>query len=295
VSGALSQNAITVIITAGPASQNFTPPTFGPGRSNTLTLSGYRVAFSMSIAPPGSVAAEISVSNLDFATANSLSTYGAQFAASNGNTVTVLAGNAVTGMSQIYSGNIQAAFADFSGMPDVSFNISSITSLDASLLPVPPSSYAGPVNVATIMQNLAQIIGYKFENNGVTKIITNPYLPGTAWDQIKSLARAADINFVLHNGVLAIWNIGGYRGSTVPVVSPSSGLIGYPSFDVNGVNFRTLFRPDLTFGGQVTVQSSLQPACGTRNIYSMDYDLESQTPDGNWFIDVGSSLWTILA
>ena len=286
MSGALTENAITLIITAGAAQDNFTPPTFGPNNANTLTLEGYQVSVSISIAPPGMVSAEISISNLDEKTMNELTTYAPYFYGFTKNTVTILAGDNVSGMSQIFVGNIATAFANFAAMPDPQFNITAILGLDASLNPVPPTSFSGPVNVATVMQQLANVVGAKFENNGVTTVISNPYLPFSAWDQIKALAKAANINWVYDNGTLAIWPLNGQRASAVPLVSPDTGLVGYPSFTQFGVNFRTRFNSAITFGGLVQIQSSLQAACGQRRVYVMDYSLETQVPDGDWFQDV---------
>jgi hypothetical protein len=43
-----------------------------------------------------------------------------------------------------------------------------------------------------------------------------------------------------------------------------------------------LFNPTLLFAGQLNVTSSLLPACGIWNIYSMSHNIESITPGGDW-------------
>ena len=88
---------------------------------------------------------------------------------------------------------------------------------------------------------------------------------------------------------LAIWPKHGTRGGLIPVISPASGLVGYPTFADQGVRFRTLFNPSITFGGQVEIKSSLMPACGKWYVNALSYNLSAQVVNGPWFCDVGCS------
>ena len=57
--------------------------------------------------------------------------------------------------------------------------------------PVPPTGYAGLVDVATIMAGLAKLANFTFHNAGVTdKFLIDPYLPGTAVAQYPGGRRA---------------------------------------------------------------------------------------------------------
>ena len=145
------------------------------------------------------------------------------------NQLTIAAGDAETGMSQIFSGNIIDSYPAFQGA-DSPFIMSATTTNLLQMTPVKPGTFPGTVDVATIMGQMAQQAGLKLENNGVDVKLSNPYFPGTIIDQIYSCAKAANIYAYIDRvtGRLAIWPKTGSRSGTVPVISPATGMIGYP-------------------------------------------------------------------
>ncbi len=66
--------------------------------------------------------------------------------------------------------------------------------------PVQPTSQPGSQDVATLMSTVAQKAGLQFENNGVNVKIQNPYLPGTAIQQMHALAEMAGIERIVDCG-----------------------------------------------------------------------------------------------
>ncbi|OYV45403.1 MAG: hypothetical protein B7X10_05785, partial [Burkholderiales bacterium 21-58-4] len=155
-----------------------------------------------------------------------------------------------------------------------------------AMKPATPTSFSGSVNVSTIMSNIAAQMGVPFENNGVSVILSNPYLPGTAHQQAAAAARTAHINWTIDSeiGPLAIWNKGQSRGGVIPLFTPQTGMIGYPSYTQFGITVRAIYTPgnDPAMGKKVKVESSLQPATGTWVVYAASYDLTSQMPGGDW-------------
>lgn len=69
----------------------------------------------------------------------------------------------------------------------------------------------------------------------------------------------------------------------VPRIAADSGLIGYPTFDGVGVNFRTLFNPSVVFGGSILLVTDVQQAAGEWVVTSVAHHLESEKPGGAWF------------
>ncbi|WP_048996444.1 baseplate hub protein [Burkholderia multivorans] len=199
------------------------------------------------------------------------------------NAVTISAGDDQTGMSQIYVGTISQAWGDYQSPPDVAFNVIGLCGLVEALKPVPPVSYKGQADVATIMSGLAKQMGVGFENNGVTVQLNDPYFPGTSWQQVQACARAADIRYALDNGTLAIWPKTGARAGGVPLISPETGLVGYPAFSSNSLILTTTFNPNIVIGGKVKVQSAIPMACGTWNVLDVSHAIESERPGGAWF------------
>jgi len=262
---------------------------FGESGASTVTLSGYRAVVTIVKQGLGAFGqAEIRIFGLDFNIMNQISTLGSSYlqATQRRNQVVINAGDAVNGMAQVFSGTIVMARADFTAAPDASFVILAQTGLYFAMKPVSPLSFSGSVNVATIMSNIAAQMGIGFENNGVSVILNNPYLPGTAYQQAAAAARAANINWTIdaETGPLAIWNKGQSRGGKIPLYTPETGMIGYPSYTQNGITVRAIYTPgnDPLMGGQVQVQSSLQPATGNWIVYAATYELASQMPGGDW-------------
>lgn len=85
---------------------------------------------------------------------------------------------------------------------------------------------------------------------------------------------------------LAIWPRNQTRAGTTPLISPATGLVGYPKFRDQGMSFRCLFNPALKLGGSIKMQSSIQPASGLWYIVGpLVYNLSAQMPQGPWFCD----------
>ncbi len=278
MSGSYTQKLLTVQFVLGTG-------TFGESGQNTLTISGLRVVATVVKSGGASLGnAQIRIFGMTQSHMNQLSTLGLLITQTRKNTVILMAGDATSGMSQVFMGTIINAWSDYQGAPDVSFNVEAFAAYLDAIKPVPPASFPpGGTDVATIMAGFAARMGLKFENNGVSVKLASPYFAGTARDQAQRCADAANINWHIDNGTLAIWPKNSARSGSAVVVSPETGLVGYPIFDSLGVILRTLFNPLIRYGCLVQVNSSLTPANGTWFVYALTYELSSMTPGGPWF------------
>jgi hypothetical protein len=186
----------------------------------------------------------------------------------------------------IFQGNLLNCWVDYQSMPDVCLRLQSVTAAYDKLKPVPPTSYKGKIDVATVINLIASSMGFAFENNGVNVTLTDIYLPNTAVEQIVSIAKMAKIDVYFENNTIAICPSGVPRGGIAVLVSPSTGLVGYPTFDSVGVNFQTLFNPAIRFGAKIKVESDLPLATGEWTVTSVSHKLESEKPGGAWFTTV---------
>ena len=215
---------------------------------------------------------------------NKLSTLGLTPMEQTNNSVAISAGDDESGMAIVFIGTIQNGYVDYASSPDVSFNVQAFAGLEAMVKPVQPSSYLGSTDVATILSNLAAIMNLKFENSGVNVKLAYPYFSGTAREQALDCVEHADIEWNnMDNGVLAIWPKGGNRDGAVLEVSATTGLVGYPAYTSWGVSLTTMFNPNINYGSKIKLVSSLLPACGEWVVYRIEYVLESETPEGEWF------------
>lgn len=271
--------------------QLFDGTSFDKTGDNTLTASGLRVSATVQrIGVGGLDNASITVWGLPPATMNALSTLGKPLLSGRNNLVTLSAGTDGQAFSTVYIGAIQSAFFNGANQPDVGLVIQSCATLLAATQPVPPSSFSGSADVATIISGLAVQAGAGFQNFGVTAQLNSPYLHGSALDQAKQAAKAAGISFIVDNNVWTIWPQGGANGALVPLISPDTGLVGYPAWTDSGIVLTTLYNPQIRFGQQVQVKSSIQRACGTWYTFNVTHELESQIPNGKWFTTIECSV-----
>lgn len=215
---------------------------------------------------------------------NQLSTYGTRYHPQYNYEITVEAGDDENGMSVVFVGGIQQAWADMKAMPDCPFHVIAISGGSAQVMKAPPSSYSGPTDATTILSQLAGKAGLQFENNGVNSKIADPYFWGSPWKQMKEVIDAANIEGFIDDKILAVWPKNGSRaiGGTL-LISPQTGLRDYPSFTEYGVQVRTEFRRAINYGSMMEIKSDITPACGSWRIIRIDYDLQANTPKGGWY------------
>ncbi len=285
------QRLISLTVTLSPGSSGASPqPSTFPGGSNSVTLSGSRIGVRVQNngAPAGGMA-RVLVFGLTPSIMNQLSTLGMVFNQVQRNSISIRAGDAVNGLSAVFSGTILFAYGDYNQAPKVPFVLECQSGLIDAVASAQPSSFPGATSVATILAGLARQMNVGFENNGVTVQLASPYLRGNLWTQVQKVARDAHIRAELVNGgtVLAIWPEGGSRtsqtGGPIPLISPTTGMDGYPSFAQNGyLVVRHLFNPQVSFGSTVQVQSSLPQANKTWVVQKLDLALDTLTPKGQW-------------
>lgn len=256
---------------------------FGSSNNDQITMQGFRAIADIDKAGGmmmGTLRAKIfGVKQADM---NSVTTLQWKAGLLIPNTVEVFA---IDGAAEtlVFAGNIVNAWADYQSMPDVYLHIQAQSAFFNALKAIPPRSFKGRVDVASVMAQIARDLGYIFENNGVTTQLTDVYLPNTGMEQAKDLARAAGCDLYLDDKILAITPPNVPRKVIIPLISPASGLVGYPTFDGVGVNFQTLFNPAVTFGGSVKLETDVQQAAGEWVVTSVGHRLESEKPGGAWF------------
>lgn len=227
--------------------------------------------------------AQLQIYGMKLEMMNQLSTLGMAPTLYRRNTILIEAGDDTNGMATVFVGTITNAWADFGGAPDAPFRVEAHTGLIEAVSNMPPSSYQGAASVAVVMQSLATKMGLSFQNSGVTVVLSNAYFSGSPRNQVLACAEAAGIEWIIDDTTLAIWPRGQSRGGAVPLISPETGMLGYPSYTSKGVALRTVFNPSIGFGQQIEVKSDLTPACGRWVVYTLAHELEALVPNGRWF------------
>lgn len=260
---------------------------FGEDKGSDVTLTGLRVSASyVAYSGDAQAALHLRVFGLPLSIINQLTTIGPIMTQRRNNRITLTAGEEGGAMATVYEGTIDSAFGDFNAAPEVVFNVVALAAAFESVKAIPAQPHQGSADAADIMADLAKTMGFAFENNGVSVILTDRTFNGTAMTQVKECAQAAQINYTVDRGRLAIWPRTGYRAGDAIKVSPATGMVGYPSFSSQGIVLTMLFNPDIQLGRRVDVTSDLTVACGLWNVYSVAHVLESETPNGQWFTQV---------
>lgn len=277
--------------------------------NNTVTLEGYRVTAEIQKGGlPSLDKASIRIYGLSQSMINKLTRVGVPFMQIRNNRITVEAGDDKTGMSQVFSGIIQTSFGDYKGAPDVALQVMAAAGILGLVKPVKPLSYPQGADVATIVADIAASMDMAFINHGVNVTLPTCYFPGTAIDQLRAVKLAANFHVGFTGGAqdqaapvnldtvasgtpppggfIEIWPINGSRGGLVPLISPKTGLVGYPDYNDLGVGITTIYQPGLAYGGRFNLQSSVEPACGIWYVQQLAYTLESEQDGGAWFQQV---------
>jgi hypothetical protein len=285
-----AQRLLQFAITLAPNQQTNQPTSFAGTGSDTVTLKGFRA--SVRIGNYGSYAgatADVKIYGMRKQTMNELSALGQVFNLIAKNSIIISAGDA-TGLTPVFGGTINIAIPDYNAAPMVPFIMQCQTGYFSTIVPAAASSFPQPSDVATIMSGFANTLGLAFENNGVTVQLPPSYFPGDVRQQIKRCADAANITAeIVDAGTrLAIWPKGSWRtskaGQNIPLVSPTTGMIGYPTLSPNGYMIvSSVFNPQVSFGSLIKVQSEEVPlANNTWIVNRLDLELDSLVPKGQW-------------
>ena len=208
------------------------------------------------------------------------------------NTVIVMAGDADS-YSQVYYGNISSSYADYTNSPDVYLSVvaKAVGALAASN--DPPSHFPGQVSAIDMLRTLTGKMGINFVKNKdmPSYILSDSTYKGSYLQQAKDIMKDAGIfnnNFELNT--LAIWPMGEVRDGPIALISPETGMVGYPTYTLIGVLVTTVYNPLLIFGGSVEIKSSYEPVViptgGQWQINSMTHTLTSEVPGGPWFTQI---------
>lgn len=252
---------------------------------DTVSLRGHRV--ELILAQSGGILTlgelQLRIFGMKMADMNKFSTNQLHALAVRGADISVSAGDSLKGIKKIFDGTIIAGVVNYSGAPDVAFDLNARPGYLFQIAPSAANSYEGSADVATIVEAMAKQMGYGFENHGVSVQLSNPNLPGTLIQQLKSVCNAARVICKIENGIISIWPNGAAFGEDFLEVSPSAGLVGYPVFTNTGIQIVTEFNPEAALGRRVRLDSSVEKARGDWVIHSMRHELSTLYPQGPWF------------
>lgn len=210
---------------------------------------------------------------------------------SKNNTIAVYAGDEINGMSQCFAGEVQTAYADFSGAPTIKMHIEAAAGAYAALKASGPIAVNGTENAADLIQQFAKEAGYSFRNNGVSAQVKNAVLNGSPIQKARSVAGMVGCELIIDDNTVIIQPFDkGLDAGNATLMSKDSGMLGYPTFTSDGISLKCLYNPDLQLGGMVEVKSVVPGAEGTWKITKLSHSLVANANSpGDWFSAVEAS------
>lgn len=286
---------------------------FGPNGADSLTLSGHRVRAHITNAGMASGSSlSLRVEGMTLSSMNRLSVIRSRQTWQNANRLTLLGGDDSSPMAVVFSGYVTAAFADFTGAPNVAFQVEANNLCLSAASAMPPISFNGAVDFETVATAICYTMGWRVKNHGVKAVFPSYYGYGDPRSALERLCMSVKAIFHLDENMsfLHIWPRDFAYADDIdvdmPYISAKSGLIGYPAYSDARVLFECLFNPNIRYNsplrlksnyapagwvnnqnGQVPSQTS--PANGIWTPYIIEHNLESEVPDGQWTTFVGAT------
>lgn len=261
-----------------------------PGtNSNTLVLDNMRVSASVQAVARLSTQADIRIYGMKQADMNAVSVAWANPPFVFDHVVILEANNTGRddGWVQVFKGTIIEAQPDYRAMPDVSFNLLAVTGYFQKINAAEPTSYPETVDIGVAAADIIERMGapWTYVDGGATGVLSNPYFWGTLWDQLGQACAAANADFYVQGDEILITPAGRARQLEPTIVlSPTTGLVGYPMFERSGLSVTALFDPAFVCGTPLEIISATPPnVAGRWYPYSLTHSLEARVPRGRWF------------
>lgn len=255
-----------------------------PGtNSNTLTVENLRVAARVQAVARLATQADIRIYGMKSADMDALTVAWANPPVVLDHLVILEADNGA-GFVQVFKGTITEAQPDYQSMPDVSFNLLAVTGYFRKINPAEPLSYPAVSKIQDIVAQLAQEMEFSFVDGGATGVLSEgAYFWGSQWDQLAQACEATNTDFYVFGDTLLI-TAAGLPSVNQPsvVLTPQSGLIGYPAYERSGLIVNAIFDPAFTCGTPLDIKSSVPSATGRWYPYSLTHILEAKMPRGQW-------------
>ena len=207
------------------------------------------------------------------------------------NQITVNAGEVGKQLQTIFIGDFENAYGEFQNAPTMNLMVKAIAAQHGALMATPATSVDGTEQVAKLMEQWAVEAGCTLENKGVNASVKNVVYRGSPVDKAKTLARDVGIDLIIDDGKFVITPNGQPVDGNAVLIDPKHGLLGYPAFSNDGIEFNMIFDPNVKIGGLVKIESIVPRASGIWKVTKITTKLEAYVPNGGSWNSSVSATW----
>lgn len=207
------------------------------------------------------------------------------------NQITVNAGEVGKQLQTIFIGDFENAYGEFQNAPTMNLMVKAIAAQHGALMATPATSVDGTEQVAKLMEQWAIEAGCTLENKGVNASVKNVVYRGSPVDKAKTLARDVGIDLIIDDGKFIITPNGKAVDGNAVLIDPKHGLLGYPAFSNDGIEFNMIFDPNVKIGGLVKIESIVPRASGIWKVTKITTKLEAYVPNGGSWNSSVSATW----
>ena len=227
----------------------------GGGNSKIIENLAMRVEVEK-LGPPDFGKASVTIFGMSLEEMEQLTTLAMEPFKVKRNYINIYAGDDVTGLSEIFAGSVIDAQGDLSGAPEAQFKINAEV------------GFWGRVS---------------FTNEGVSAQIKDCVFDGTPINQARQAAAMVGADLLIDDSEMILLPRNGNRKGDSVLLSPSSGVMGYPTISGNGIEVKTVFNPALRFAGLFVLETVVPKAAGTWRVTKLTHKLSANDPsDGSW-------------
>lgn len=194
--------------------------------------------------------------------------------------IIVQAGRESTGVVRLFEGDITKA--SISQPPDIVITITAKAG-NALKSKIVSQTFAEQAKLSEIAKKVSEDLELSLLFQATDKNIRSYSYTGPALKQIEKLGEMGNVNAYMDEQYLVVKDSDKPLMGRRKILNTETGMIGIPEITEKGIKIKFLFDTNVSLGGELKVESDLNPAVnGIYTIYKLDFSLSNHSTDFYW-------------
>ena len=201
----------------------------------------------------------------------------------------------------LFEGNIIGAYVDFNQMPNVPLMARAVTAYSSLVDVAKPLTYKNKTPLSQIAEAIiSQMKDFSFIDGGLQGEGVGTF-QGSPMVKLREFCNNYQLVYIIDEKNITIMPYGkaNPHRANAYVLSATTGLVGYPTLTDLGASVRMLYHPSIRSGDKIILKSEINEMIernrppttketieGEWYICKMFASLSSETPNGDWFLDL---------